>query len=94
MTTDRAQLHRVADETLELVRAVSPSFADKDRVVQGAALADLLAMWLAGHVIRGDEKASKRLRKQMLRLHILAVKSLIEVNYKQTIEPELRRRTQ
>ena len=41
----------------ELVEAIKPILANEKPYVQGAALADLLAMWLAGHVAVGDPKA-------------------------------------
>jgi len=83
-----------AEEVEALVEAVRPLFAGKRPGIQGAALADLLAMWLAGHVIRDDPEASERLREQMLELHLRAVGALVPVNYAGLIEPELERRRQ
>ena len=84
----------LAKEVEALVNAVRPLFAGKSAGVQGAALADLLAMWLAGHVIREDSEASARLREQMLEAHLIAVRALVPVNYAGLIEPELERRRQ
>jgi hemerythrin len=74
----------------ELVDAARELFAGKAPEVQGAALADLTAMWLAGHVIRGDDKATKRLHEEMLKQHLKAMRALIPVNYEMTVKPKLK----
>jgi hemerythrin len=76
----------------ELVAAIKPILAGEKPSIQGAALADLLAMWLAGHVAVGDPKASEAIRETMLATHIEAVRGLVRVEYHLTIEPELKRR--
>lgn len=76
-----------------IVKATSGLLQGKSPYVQGAALADLLAMWLAGHVILGDPKKTKRLHEEMIAAHIKTVRSLIEINYHARVEPELRRRS-
>jgi hypothetical protein len=83
-----------ANEALELARVISVLLAGRDQDVQGAALADLLAMWLAGHVIRGNPKKTADLREVMLDEHLKAVRSLIEPNYKSRVEPQLKANTQ
>jgi hypothetical protein len=45
-------------------------------------LADLLAIWLAGHVVFGDANATKRIRERALKLHISQVWRLVKVNAK------------
>jgi hypothetical protein len=47
--------------------------------VQGAVLADLLAMWLAGHTA-GDPIANDELRGELLAAHINVVRELIPEN--------------
>jgi hypothetical protein len=71
-----------------------PLFAGKPSPVQGAALADLLAMWLAGHFDANDpeSEATEQIRETMLELHLRAVRDLIPVNYGALIEPQLPRR--
>jgi hypothetical protein len=76
-----------------IVKAASALLQGKPPQVQGAALADLLAMWLAGHLILGDPKKTKRLREGMIAEHMKTVRDLIEINYRDRIEPELRRRS-
>jgi hypothetical protein len=85
----------VRDEAIEseaLARAIMPLLAGKDAGVQGAALADLLAMWLAGHFFLGDPERSERIREQMLAAHLETVRKLIQINYKMRIEPQLKAR--
>jgi hypothetical protein len=59
MSIDLKRLARQARLAEELVRAVSPLFNGKDPEVQGAALLDLCAIWLAGHHpdLRGEIQA-------------------------------------
>jgi hypothetical protein len=82
-----------AKEVFELVAAIRPLLRGKSAQVQGAALADLLAMWLAGHVIQGDPEETKRMRETMLELHLVAVRALIDINYKTSVEPQIKLRT-
>lgn len=86
--------HEETLEVVELVRQISPLLVGKSANVQGAALADLLAIWLAGHVIRGDPKMTKKMREMMLKAHIVAVRGLIPLNYKTYVEPQLKEQTQ
>jgi hypothetical protein len=83
-----------AAEVLALVREIRSLLAGRDASVQGAVLADLLAMWLAGHVHLGDPEATKRARELMLEAHIVGVKALIDINYQMTVEPQIKARTQ
>ena len=86
--------HEETLEVVELVQQISPLLVGKSANVQGAALADLLAIWLAGHVIRGDPKMTKKMREMMLKAHIVAVRGLIPLNYKTYVEPQLKEQTQ
>lgn len=52
--------------------AIRPMLAGRDPSVQGAAMADLLAMWLAGH--------APALREELLDEHLKVVRELIVVN--------------
>ena len=84
--------HDEAIEAQALSRAIMPLLAGKGASVQGAALADLLALWLAGHFIHGDPEQTKALREEILAMHIAIVRDLIEINYKMRIEPQLKAR--
>jgi hypothetical protein len=79
-----------ADEVVALVAAARPLLMGKPKEVQGAALADLLAIWLASHVVRGDPAATKRWRAAILKLHLKAVRQLVPINYQALVEPQLR----
>jgi hypothetical protein len=81
-----------AEAAYQLVQNVMAHFKGKPALVQGAALADLLAMWLAGHLDRDDPEGEKTelIREQMLEAHLIAVRALIPVNYKSQVEPQLK----
>jgi hypothetical protein len=57
----------------QITRQISAILADNKPEVQGAALADLLAMWLAGH-------RQPELREAMLANHLFMVRALVPVN--------------
>jgi hypothetical protein len=50
--------------------------------VQGAVLADLLAIWLAGHHVAGDEDATRKMRAELLSMHCTMVRELTSINAK------------
>ena len=64
---------------LELQRRIMPVLAGHGGATQGAVLAELLAMWIAGHRA-GDKRATDRLREDILRMHLVVVRELIPVN--------------
>jgi hypothetical protein len=66
-----------------------PLFAGKPLNVQGAALANLLALWLAGHVMADDPKATETMRNVLLDLHVGAVRELTTIFYREHVEPTL-----
>jgi hypothetical protein len=61
----------VAVEGLRLSDVLAPLLAGKGPDVQGVALANLLAMWIAGH--------PKEARLFMLKLHMALVLDLVEL---------------
>ncbi len=70
-----------ADEVMALVKLARPLFAGKRPEVQGAALADLVAIWVAGHIDqRGDDALTKRVRDKLLKMHIATVRELVPLN--------------
>jgi len=75
-----------------LVKKIMPLLKGKPPEVQGAALADLLAMWLAGHLDRSDPEGEKTalLREATLELHLMAVRALIPINYEMQVKPQLK----
>jgi len=64
------------------VERIKPHLAGRSPEVQGAILADLLAIWLAGHQVEGDPGATRELRGELLAMHLLAVEQLVTVNAK------------
>ena len=62
-----------------LVYAIMPLLAGKPVPVQGAALADLLSIWLAGH-LAATPAATERWRAELLEHHLSVVRRLIPEN--------------
>jgi hypothetical protein len=65
---------------MRLVDALSQVLAGHPPEVQGGALADALAMWLAWHHVAGDEDATRSLRAELLAGHCFTVRQLVPVN--------------
>jgi hypothetical protein len=57
---------------VEIVDSIRPLLAGHHPAAQGAALADLLAIWLAGH--------EHSLREPLLNNHVVRVRELVPVN--------------
>jgi hypothetical protein len=70
------------DDVARLVGRIAPLLASQPPELQGAVLADLLAIWLAGHVVEGLPEATRRLRAEILKLHLETVERLVEINAK------------
>lgn len=58
---------------MELINRIAPMLAGQGPHVQSAVLADLLAMWLAGHL-------PSEAREQVLANHIAVVRELTKIN--------------
>jgi metal-dependent HD superfamily phosphatase/phosphodiesterase len=69
-----------AHEVAGLVHDIGTMLHGRDSAVQSAVLADLLAMWLAGHVNLEDAAATERMRTSLLLAHMTLVCDLIEPN--------------
>jgi hypothetical protein len=69
-------------EITRVVEQIKPLLAGRPPEMQGAILADLLAIWLAGHHVEGDEDATRKLRAEMLAMHCTEVRQLTMVNAK------------
>lgn len=70
------------DDVKEVVAKIRQLLAGHSAGVQGAVLADLLAIWLAGHEVTGDADATRRMRSALLSMHCAAVRNLTAVNAK------------
>jgi hypothetical protein len=69
----------------ELAALIRPLLAGREPDVVGAALADLLAMLLAGHFAEEEigsphRPATDGVREELLQLHIEMVRKLIPIN--------------
>ena len=74
------------DDTLKrvqtLLREIGPLLTGQGAAVQGAVLADLLAMWIAGHVLPDSENKTRQTREELLAGHIAVVRDLVPENAK------------
>ena len=71
-----------ADAAEALAEKIAPMFAGLDPDIIGAALADLTAIWLAGHRIVDDGLATAQLRDEVLRAHTRVIRKLTTLNAK------------
>lgn len=62
----------IAEEVERIVEQCRPLFAGHNPAAQGAALADLTAIFIAGH--------HPDLREQVLEVHIAGVRGLVQCN--------------
>lgn len=69
-----------AREVTARFESIRPLLAGAGPKVQGAVLGDLVALWLAGHLVVGDPAATAELRKDMLDELVGLVEKLVPVN--------------
>ena len=69
------------DEVLAVAERIKPILANHHPTLQGAVLAELLSIWIAGHVADTSANSAK-LRREMLKMHVEQVRKLIPVNAK------------
>ena len=72
-----------ADNIATLAAAIGKVLAGHPAPLQSAALADCLAMWLAGHHVAGNERATRQMRAELLAMHCSLVLKLVPENAKQ-----------
>jgi len=65
-------MSRQSDGVIEIVAQMAPILSGHPPEIQGAALADLLAIWLAAH--------PEELRAAVLRVHLEYVHQLVPLN--------------
>ena len=77
-------MSEVTDQIEKIGRAIWPAVSSalggQPTPIQGAALADLTARWLAGHVIRGDPVETAALRETLLDLQLRTIRELIPLH--------------
>lgn len=61
----------------ELSRKIQPLLRGQDPAVQGGVLADLLSIWLAGHIVPSDPEMTDKIRREVLELHVATVVELV-----------------
>jgi hypothetical protein len=81
-------------QAMKLAKKAHHFFAGVPPIVQGAALCELVATHLAGHVVLGDPAATAELRAALLAAFIDTVQQLVPVVDGEIIQPEIKRRTQ
>lgn len=75
MTSDQMTL---VEQTVEQIK---PLLAGKPPPVQGAVLAELLALWISHHVIiPADDEEQRKVWDSLMEMHVEAVYELIEAN--------------
>jgi hypothetical protein len=67
-------------EVADLVEAIRSILAGYPAPIQGAVLADCLAIWLAGHHVPGEKEATRKLRADLLAMHCSTVRQLVPGN--------------
>ena len=68
-----------AAATDALLDRIAPILQGQPAELQGAVLADMTALWLAGHRLEGERAEGDRLRAELLELHATHVRELIEM---------------
>jgi hypothetical protein len=69
----------LAREIARAVERIRPILAGRPPAMQGLILADLLAMWLSGHIAE-DEDTTLTLRAELLAMHCDCVRAFTEAN--------------
>lgn len=69
-----------ATEIITLSELIGSLFIGRSSAVHGAVLTDLVAVWLARHVMPSNPPATAKLRNDLLNAHIQAVRRLVPVN--------------
>jgi hypothetical protein len=83
-----------ADEAEILAKQCYPIFAGQPAMVQGAALAELVARHLSGHVILGNAEKTKALRAGLLEAFVKTVNDLVPIIDEDVIQPQIKARAQ
>ena len=79
MIPDDMTKEEFSQAVVDLAREMRALLAERPPSVQGAVLADLLAIWLVGYVTSSTAETEK-LRNALLTMHIDKVRELIPVN--------------
>jgi hypothetical protein len=88
-----------SNEALDIRGDIWPLLAGHTPDVQGAALCDLLATWLAGQIVFNKDgsinrKETSKLRETLLQNHIKHMRLLIPINENEILDNLLKSRLQ
>lgn len=67
---------RISDELAAKIHAL---LAGHPAAVQGAAIADLCAIWLSGHLVLDNRVATTRIRRELFEAHCRAIWELVKL---------------
>lgn len=68
-----------ATRALQLAESIKPLLAGIGPGLQGAALAELVATWIAGYRVEGNDRATAALREAMLLSWLDALRRLVAI---------------
>ena len=75
-----------ATKVTALVELISGFLHGHEDSVQGAALCDLLAMWLAGHFVANSVEDTRLFRERLLDNHIENLWKLVPINERRILQ--------
>ena len=77
---------RFSSEADALLDRIAPLLSNHPTELQGAVIADLAAIWIAGHQVGpsefgpgNDRSEGDRLREELLQMHLVHVRELVEL---------------
>ena len=79
MTSADEEIAGIGEQADALLDRIKPILAGQSAEVQGAVIADLAAIWIAGHRIEGDRAEGDRMREDLLAMHAEHVRELVEM---------------
>ena len=68
-----------SDAADRLLDRIAPYLAGQSSELQGAVIADLAALWIAGHRVDGDRAEGDQVRAELLQMHTKHVRELVEM---------------
>jgi hypothetical protein len=75
--SNESDIIRAALQLSEELQPFMDRLAGRGPMVQGGALADLVSMFITGHIVPGDRQATYRAREVELELFFRAVRALV-----------------
>ena len=78
-STDDAHAVRFSEAADAIVERIAPILANRNVELQGAVVADLAAIWLAGHRTTEGRAEGNKMREELLALLAEHVRELVEM---------------